>query len=233
MNFKLIRTTLLLLPLSTLCLFSSQSFGQNNTQNLLNKEIDSEFENTTLLYVLDSIRQTYKLSILFEVADSGYISGNPIDLNKYDINIKRGKLKDVLDSIIKQRPNYKWEIIDGVINFVPISNRNPLIEKLLNTQIKSFSLNSYTFISEVDDKLAELPEIVLFLKLNNIELNKFYDVSVSSGSKFVKNIVDLSQSNTTFKELLNNIVKKSPNSFRIVHIKTFEDEGKTKKILYF
>ncbi len=177
--------------IALLFIFPSQLFGQKTTQELLDIVIDREFKDITLIYVLDSIRQDCKIPIVFEVADSGYTAGNPIDLNTFDINLKAGKLSDVLDSIIKQRPNYKWEIIDGVVNFVPVKNRNPLIEKLFNTQIKSFSLKSYTFSSEIDRQLEVIPEVAELLKLNNTTVNDIYFISTLRGATYPKIEVNL------------------------------------------
>lgn len=209
-----------------------QSFGQKTNQELLDTVISKEFKDITLIYVLDSIRQDYGIPIVFEVADSGYISGNPIDLNTFDINLEAGKLSDVLDSIIKQKPSYKWEIVDGVVNFVPIKNRNPFIEKLLNTQIKSFSLKNYTFSNEIDRQLEVIPEVAELLKHNNITVNDIYFVSFRLGANYPEIEGNLTLSNVTFKELLNGIVKKSHANFRIVSLKTLEIKGKTKRILY-
>ena len=215
-----------------LFIFPSQAFGQKTDQELLDIVIDREFKDITLIYVLDSIRQDYEIPIVFEVADSGYTGGNPVDLNTYDIDLEAGKLSDVLDSIIRQRPNYKWEIIDGVVNFTPITNRNPLIEKLFNTQIQSFSLKSYTFSNEIDRKLEVIPEVAELLKLNDTTINNIYNFSFIVGASYPKHEVNLTLSNVTFKELLNNIAKRSPANFWLVHLKTLEIEGKTKKILY-
>jgi hypothetical protein len=213
-------------------MFPPPSFGQKSNQELLDIVIDREFNNITLIYVLDSIRQDYKIPIVFEVADSGYITGNPIDLNTYDINLKAGKLSEVLDSIIKQRPNYKWEFTDGVVNIVPVKNRSPLIEKLFNTQIKSFSLKSYTFSSDIDRQLEVIPEVAELLKLNNTTVNDIYDISIMRGATYSKIEVNLTLSNITFKQLLNNIAKKSQTKFWLIHLKTLEIKGKTKQILY-
>lgn len=232
MRFQLKLLIFIPLIITLSFVFPSQSFGQKTTQELLDIVIDREFKDMTLLYVLDSIRQDYGIPIVFEVADSGYTLGNPIDLNTFDINLKAGKLSDVLDSIIRQRPNYKCEIIDGVVNFVPIKNRNPLIEKLFNTQIKSFSLKSYTFPSEIDRKLEVIPEVTELLKLNNTSVNNIYNVSIIVGATYPEIEVNLTVSNITFKELLNNIAKKSQANFWIVHLSTLEIKGNTKKILY-
>ena len=232
MNFQSNRIISILLFIALLFILPVQLFGQYKTQEILDIQINRNFENITLIYVLDSIRQDYRIPIVFEVADSGYIAGNPIDLNTYDIHLKAGKLRDVLDSIIKQRPNYKWEITDGVINFIPVKNRNPFIEKLFNTRIKSVSLKSYTFDSEIDRQLEVIPEVAELLKLNNTTVNDIYEISIIVGATYPKIEVNLDLSDVTFRELLNNIAKKSGANFWLVHLKTSENNGKTMKILY-
>jgi len=213
-----------------LFLFPAQSFGQTDVHKLLDRKIDFHFEKTTLLYVLDSTRQKYDLPVLFEVADSGYVRGNPVDLNAWDMTIHETSLRGLLDSIVKQRPLYKWEITDGVINFVPIAKRDPFLEKLFNTPVKSFSLKGYTYFSEMDEKLAAIPTVAELLKSHYVELNEIYDFS--GIGRFVPDEADLSISGTTFKGVLDNIVKKSRRNFIFVHLKTVEYDGKTRKILY-
>lgn len=217
---------------AVLFVFSFQSFGQKTNQEILDIVIDRDFKDITLLYVLDSIRQQYDIPIVFEVADSGYTMGNPIDLNTYDINLKAGKLSNILDSIIKQRPDYKWEVVDGVVNFIPIKNRNPFIEKLFNTKVKSFSLKSYTFSNEIDRKLEAIPEVAELLKLNKVTVNNIYFMSVMVGATYPEIEVNLNLSNVTFKEILDSIAKKCDANFWLVHLKTEQIKDKTKRILY-
>jgi hypothetical protein len=232
MNHQLLRPGLFSVLAMLLFLVPARTFGQAASQDLLNRFIDQRFEKITLLYVLDSIRQKYDVPILFEVADSGFKSGNPVDLNTFDMNIEPGKLNEVLDSIIRQKPNYKWEVIDGVVNFTPTAKRNPLIEKLFDTRIKSFSLKNYIFIDEVDKKLAALPEVKRFLKSSDSKINDIYEWSILGNGPFPENEINLSLSDLTFKALLNQIVRQTPDNFRIVFVKIEEFRGKSHRVIH-
>lgn len=232
MKIRLNLRSFLPLFIAFLFVLPAQSFGQRTNQEILDIVIKEEFKNTTLMYVLDSTRQTYKIPIIFEVADSGLIRETLVDLNTEDININAGKFSDVLDSIIKQKPNYKWEIVDGVVNFTPIKNRNPFIEKLFNSQINTFSVESFTFFSEIDQKLEEIPEVAELLKLNEIKVNNIYDYAGFRGATHPKYEVNLAWSNVTFKKIVNDLAKKTPNDFWFIYLSTIEIKGKTKQILY-
>lgn len=36
--------------------------------------------------------------------------------------------------------NYKWEIVDEVVNIIPVAGRDPILEEFLNVKIKNFSI---------------------------------------------------------------------------------------------
>ncbi len=56
------------------------------------------------------------------------------DLNRYDFRPARGRLLDLLNSIVLAEPRYRWEIRDDVINMVPIHDY-----PFLDTVIADFS----------------------------------------------------------------------------------------------
>src|SRR5690349_5679909 len=54
------------------------------------------------------------------------------------VQLVRVSLKTVLDSIIAQAPVYRWELKDGVINFVPRIGRDPFLQTLLSTRVTRY-----------------------------------------------------------------------------------------------
>lgn len=48
-------------------------------------------------------------------------------------------MREILDSIIKQESDYKWEIRDGVVNIYPARAKDEILRTFLDTKIKNFS----------------------------------------------------------------------------------------------
>ncbi len=102
--------------------------------------------------------------------------------------------------------NYKWEVNDGVINFVPIKDRDSRYERLLNLRISSFTVRKTASMRSVRLKLMNLPEIKNFLNSNNLSTsgNRGGILSTTINREVG---YELSFSNLTVKELLNKIAK--------------------------
>ena len=49
-------------------------------------------------------------------------------------------VRKVIDKIIDQKPEYKWSLIDGVVNFTPERDRDSVIADLLATKISRFTV---------------------------------------------------------------------------------------------
>ena len=58
----------------------------------------------------------------------------------YHVNIavSDAKLREVLDMLVRQEPDYTWEVRDGVVNIMPAGRRDQVIENLLSTAVSSF-----------------------------------------------------------------------------------------------
>ncbi len=123
----------------------------------------------------------------------------------FTINVKDERLEDVLNTIIAQMKNYKWEINDDVVNIFPIRGRDERYASLLNLNIKNFDLGKPTPpIFLVRNKLITLPEIKSFLDENKLFIS-FYRESLDNLARKLPS--ELSFSNLTLRELFNKITK--------------------------
>lgn len=184
--------------------FPIKNWGQSKQNDLKDKLIELHLQNVTLLYALSTLSVDYQIPIGFEKSLSDK------DEQKINLEIVDGKLQDVLDSIIKQEPQYKWEINDGVVNFIPVNNRDVFLERLLDTHINKFAPKIGNEYFRLKEAIADLPEIKTLLETNNIILYK----SEMFSKGLLRNIdVDINIQNTNVKGVLNNLVKETPAKF--------------------
>lgn len=139
---------------------------------------------------------------------------------KLSINIRQTRLKDVLDLIVQQDTRYRWEVNDEVINFVPVHSRNRLLEKLLNTNVRSFSPRKGAYKNELKDAMTNSPEVQSLLKENKVlPLN----MSVTVHRARLPQELDLRMSNTSVRRILNMIARES--NFKLWIVDQISDKG--------
>ena len=80
-------------------------------------------------------------------------------------------LSEVLDTIVNQMANYKWEVNDGVVNIFPSKGRDSLLAQFVALDIAVFSLNGDVRIESLKGSFGQLPEVKLFLVANNLQYN--------------------------------------------------------------
>ncbi|MEO5857345.1 MAG: hypothetical protein ABIR33_00195 [Pyrinomonadaceae bacterium] len=56
------------------------------------------------------------------------------------LKFENAPLSQVLDALVEQMPNYKWENIDGVVNFMPATAGSDVFARLLDVRIATFSV---------------------------------------------------------------------------------------------
>jgi hypothetical protein len=125
---------------------------------------------------------------------------------KLAIESKDRPLREILDLIIKQEPLYRWEVIDGVINFIPVRYRDSFFELLMNTSVSRYDPGTWTIKFQLRDALGNTPEVKTLLESHQKMLAKYEDY-VSYPSIYTKKEVDVSASNTTVRGILNQIVR--------------------------
>lgn len=125
----------------------------------------------------------------------------------FSINITDGKLEEVLNVIVKQMENYKWELSDGVFNIVPIRGRDTRFESLLNMKISKFSFKKGDNVEAISDLLVTLPELKTFLKVNDLYFNpsrEGFDFQLDAQlNRKINGAMDFSE--ITFRDLLNKV----------------------------
>jgi hypothetical protein len=190
-------------------LFSLSSFGQTLGDDLPNQSIELHLENATLVKVLSTLSVHHRIPLGLE--------RSPADKKeaKFNIDVKDGKLKDVLDLIVGQEPIYRWEIRDGVINFVPLQVREPFFEKLLETRISRFAPEKGINKFSIRNTIADLPEVRTLLESKNITVSRVSDYAYSP-SIYSNKEVDLSISDTDVRGVLNKVVKDSEHKLWVI-----------------
>lgn len=173
--------------------------------DILGQRIALHLREETLRSALSalSVEHRVPIGIEYSLAD-----GNEPKLN---LETERATLKQVLDSIVKQEPLYRWEVVEGVINFVPTRDRDPFIETFLNTRVAHFDPGKWTIIFQVRDAIGDIPEVKRLLKSNHKTIAKYGDY-IKHPSIYTKKDVDLSISDTNVRGVLNRIVRDSEHN---------------------
>jgi len=193
--------------LAVLCLLLSLSTGfrasaERTAQDpFLDQKVELHLRNTTFMHVLGTLAVEGRIPTGIEYS--------PQDQNdeKMTLDTDGSSLREILDSIVKQEPLYRWEVVDGVINFVPVSGQDPFFETLLNTKVANYDPGKWTVKFELRDAIEKTPEVKQFLDSKNVELAKYRDY-ISRPSIYTQD-VDLRMSNTTVRGILNRIIKVS------------------------
>jgi len=169
----------------------------------LDKPIDLHLHKATLMLVVGMLSVEKNIPIGIE------FGANERNEPKLDIDVKNTPLLEVLNLIVKQEPAYQWELRDGVINFSPVQDRDPFFERLLNTSIRSFVSPKGNNKFAIRDALLNLPEIKELIKSNGVEAET---LGYPHKPSIYRNDADLSDKSTSFRSLLNKIIKESEHN---------------------
>lgn len=192
---------IIILCLVMWCNTSSAQKSQANAQNrLLNRKIELHISGATMMQVLSTLAVVHRVPIGIEYAMADH------NERQLSVESKEQSLRDILDLIIKQEPLYRWEVIDGVINFIPVRDRDPFFEVLMNTAVSKYDPGKWTIKFQLRDALGNTPEVRTLLESNQKTLAKYEDY-VSYPSIYTRKEVDVSASNTTVRGILNQIVR--------------------------
>ena len=134
---------------------------------------------------------------------------------KLTIDVKKTALKEVLDLIVQQEPNYRWEVRDSVINFVPTQGKDQFLETLLRTRISRFAPKTGINKFELRNTLADLPEVRRVLEANRVTVLRVSDYAYYP-SIYSNKEVDLSISETDVRGVLNKIARDSEHNLWVL-----------------
>lgn len=178
--------------------YASPTRQQDSDEALLNQKIDLHLSKVTMMHALSELSVTHRVPNGIEYSAA--------DRNEAKLVLESGSLREILDSIVKQEPLYRWELVNGVINFVPAGERDPFIETLLKTAVANYDPGKWTIKFQLRDAIGDTPEVKKLLESYKMELAKYRDYPYSD-SIYTRKDVDLKMSNATVKEILNRIVK--------------------------
>lgn len=175
-------------------------------QDVLGRRMTLHLSKATLSLALGTLSVEHRVPIGIERSTAHS------DDEKLNLDFKGGTLKEVLDSITRQEPLYRWELVDGVVNFVPKRDRDPFIEAFLSTPVNHFNPGKWTSIFQVRNAIGDIPEAKRMLEANRKTLYKYGDY-VKHPSIYSKKDVDLGISHTTVRGVLNRVIRESEHKF--------------------
>lgn len=184
----------------------------------LDKRIDLRLHKATLMLVLGMLSVEKDIPIGIEFC------ANERNEPKLEIDVSKAPLVEVLNLIVQQEPAYVWELRDGVINFTPVKDRDPFFEKILNAPIRSFVSPKGNNKFAIRDALYNLPEIKDLIAAHGVEADT---LGYPHKPSIYANDADLSDKSTSFRSLLNKIIRESEHNSWILQWvdkkhKTFE-----------
>jgi type II secretory pathway component GspD/PulD (secretin) len=177
--------------------FVLPAFGQTDPPS---QPITLHVKDVTLLDVLNKLSSNYRIPIGLQYSTDNTNANLTID-------VARATLVEVLDLIVKQEPMYRWEVRDGVINFVPVQNQDEFFDKFLNTRVRRFAPEQGINKFEVRNRLADLPEVLNLLEANKIRIMRLSDYPYSTKSIYSNDQVDFAISDTDVRGVLNKTVR--------------------------
>ncbi len=184
------------------------SQGSGQTTDVTTTRVELQLKNVRVMNVLAALAVQYEVYIGFERSD---LDTTEIRLS---VDANQSTIKDVLNHIVKEIPFYKWELRDGVINFVPVRGRSRVLEDFLSIHVREFKANSDLNKFALRNYVYDLPEVELFLKAKSLKTERFRDYPYRP-SIYAKD-VDLSISGTDLLGILNNIVLKSEHNLWVL-----------------
>jgi hypothetical protein len=149
------------------------------------------------------------LSVEKDVPIGIEFSTNEKNEPKLEIDVKNAPLVEVLNLIVQQEPTYVWEFRDGVINFIPVNERDSFFEKLLNTPVRRFVSPKGNDKFAIRDALLNLPEVDELITANGLEADRLGSPHRQS---IYANDADLSANSTDLRSLLNKIIRESEHN---------------------
>jgi hypothetical protein len=183
----------------TLCSISLCN-GQQPPVLRLDRPIDLHLSKATLMRVLGMLSVEKNIPIGIE------FSADEKNEPKLDIDVNKSPLVEVLNLIVQQEPRYVWELRDGVINFTPVQNRDPFFERLLDTSVRNFQSPKGNNKFAIREALLNLPEIEQVISANHVKADM---MGYPHRPSIYTNQVDLSDKNTSFRSLLNRVIRES------------------------
>jgi hypothetical protein len=174
--------------------------------------VEVNIQESNIHLALSKLANQYQLPIGLEVAaDDDLLKDRNLA-----VRVKAGTVKDVLDAIATQCPDYTWELKDEVINVFPKRpNRDPLLENILAVRLKTFAIEKGTARIEFTKAVVSSHELSSLLEANGLsveyEIFSKHDIR-ALGRRFSVNVSDV-----TVKSLLNQVIKRSETKYWLLN----------------
>lgn len=120
------------------------------------------------------------------------------------LDLAERPLSEVLDRVVEQMSNYRWEINDGVINIIPTKGRDETFRQFLDLRIAKYYLDKGTRVGKIKSSLAELPEVKEFLLLHKLNYS-YYRAVIGELNLTINESANFSS--IKIRDLLNRIAK--------------------------
>ena len=200
------------LTVGALSLTTSAQAQLVESQGLLDRSIDElHLEGSNIGILLSSFSAQTKVPIGLEVSGFDDLSS----AKTMRVHIKKGNVREALDSIVKQNPLYTWKVENEVVNVLPTdSNRDRLLRELLETKLERFAITRGLSRLGLRIALTKSPAVESVLSRENVHPDNSSFMSrdmVALGRDYM-----LEVSNVSVSELLNRIIRDSQTKYWIV-----------------
>lgn len=147
----------------------------------------------TMTAAIDEITTQYKTRVGLEYAS------NDVDRTPINLDISESAIAKVLDSLVAQKPDYSWELIDGIYDIHP----KAVSDSILSVHIRAFSVTGATG-REVSEAISLIPEVKEWMLRHGVQRRE-----LETGSRWAESDprVTLHLKDTSLRSLLNRVVK--------------------------
>lgn len=147
----------------------------------------------TMSTAVDAIATQYKVRVGLELAMSD------ADRLPISLDLSRPKVAALLDSLVRQKPDYTWQVEDGVYNIYPKFVK----DSVLNLRIRTFSVTNATG-QELSTAIGALPEVKKWMLKNGVQRRE-----LETGSRWRESDprVTLTLKDVTLRTILNLALK--------------------------
>jgi len=201
----------LILILATNVLAQSES-GQQQTNAADVVVTDFQIKTKNINQALAEVAYKFNVPMSFEAAtNEDFLKSKQVT-----VQITKGKIADVLDSIVKQKPAYTWEISETSIRVFPRSEfRDPLLQTLLELRISRFVLLKRTAKLTFRQTLTNQPELKSLLASYGVRASN-EAFSPDDIAPFAPNF-SLDVGSATVRSILDSIITDTPIKYWFIN----------------
>ena len=205
---KSLRISLILILVLVAGHFAKSKSGQPQSNAADTPVANVNIEAKNINQALAQIAYKYNVPISLEAAADEDL----LKSKRVTVQVTSGKIANVLDRIVQQKPEYTWEANESGVRVFPRSDfRDSLLQTVLELRIGRFVLPKRSAKLTFRQTLAGSPELKRLLasygvKASNEAFSQ-YDIA-PFGDDFSLNV-----ENTTVRSILDRIIKDSPTKY--------------------